>query len=46
MEHKQDPVGLSVAMFQLDTTVHAEQQLAQIHLLHLIRLVLHKSVFV
>ncbi len=36
MEHKQDPVGLSVTMFQLDTTVHAEQQLAQLSLLHLI----------
>ena len=35
MEQNQDPVGLSVAMFQLDTTVHAEQQLAQIHLLYL-----------
>ncbi len=42
----QDPVGLSVAMFQLDTTVHAEQQLAQIPLLHLIWLLLHNPVFV
>ena len=32
MAHNHDHVALSVAMFQVDTTVHAEQQLAQIQL--------------